>query len=69
MAGSYITRADIPTGDIYNSPSSDDDSEDDEFPPLEAFRTIIDEMKKDESLGFIEVGPRSGRETVQVRGS
>ena len=54
MAGSYVTRAAIPTGDIYYNPSSDDDSDDDEFPPFKAFRTIFDEMKKDESLSFIE---------------
>ena len=54
MAGSYVTRAAIPTRDICYSLSSDEDSDYDDLSPLKAFQWIGGEMEEDESLDFME---------------
>ena len=51
MAASYVTQAAAtPVEDMYYGPFSDDDSDDDEIPPLEALRMISDKMRNDDTL-------------------
>jgi hypothetical protein len=50
MAAGYVTQAPMPTRDVYYSPVSDDDSDDDEFPPLEVLGTIGVELRSNKTL-------------------
>ena len=50
MAASYVTQAATPAQDMYYGPFSDDDSDDDEIPPLKELRMISDKMRNDETL-------------------